>query len=181
MSVFTNPSGGAVRQATGYVEAVLELLGNHDPLVVLRETPEFLRKAMIGLSLEQLGRPEAPGKWSIRSVVRHLSDTEIVWGYRVRMTLGSDRPTLGGFDQDRWAQSLRYSSSDEQESLRVFEVLRGAHVALVGHLTEPEKQRTAVHSERGEETVAHMIRLYAGHDLVHRRQIERTRRSLGAS
>jgi hypothetical protein len=181
MSVFTNPSAGAERQTAGYVRAVLELLGDRDPLAVLRETPEILRSTVNDLTPDLLGRPEAPGKWSIRSVVRHLSDSEIVWGYRVRMTLGADRPALGGFDQDRWAGALKYSTSDEQESLRVFEALRGAHVALIGRLTEIEKQRKAVHAERGEESVGHMIRLYAGHDLVHRRQIERIRRSFGAA
>jgi hypothetical protein len=38
-----------------------------------------------------------------------------------------------------------------------------------------------VHSERGEETVAHLIRLYAGHDLLHLRQIERIKKTLAAS
>jgi hypothetical protein len=32
-----------------------------------------------------------------------------------------------------------------------------------------------VHAERGEESVAHMIRLYAGHDLLHLRQLARIR------
>ncbi len=181
MSVFTNPSTGEARQSADYVRAVLDLLGDRDPLVVLRETPEFLRGTVNALSQEHLDRPETPGKWSIRSVIRHLADTEIVWGFRVRMTLGGDRPALGGFDQDRWAESLKYSASDAQESLRVFEALRGAHVALVGRLTETEKQRKAVHAERGEESIERMIRLYAGHDLVHRRQIERIRRSVGAA
>jgi len=32
-----------------------------------------------------------------------------------------------------------------------------------------------VHAERGEESVAHMMRMYAGHDLLHLAQINRIR------
>jgi hypothetical protein len=39
-------------------------------------------------------------------------------------------------------------------------------------------QRVGVHAERGEESVEHMIRLYAGHDVLHLRQIDRIRRAI---
>lgn len=41
--------------------------------------------------------------------------------------------------------------------------------------TPEELERTGVHAERGEESVAHMMRLYAGHDLLHLQQIDRIR------
>jgi hypothetical protein len=37
------------------------------------------------------------------------------------------------------------------------------------------------HSERGDESIAQMIRMYAGHDLVHLKQIGRIRRAVGAA
>ena len=39
MSVFTNPAGGALEHARAYVAAILELLGDKDPLKVLGATP----------------------------------------------------------------------------------------------------------------------------------------------
>lgn len=47
---------------------------------------------------------------------------------------------------------------------------RGAHAAAILDL-----RRVGVHSERGEESVAHLCRLSAGHDLSHLRQIGRIR------
>jgi hypothetical protein len=38
-----------------------------------------------------MAAPEAKGKWSIRHVVQHLADSELVWGYRLRKVLGEDR------------------------------------------------------------------------------------------
>ena len=56
-----------------------------------------------------LRRPEAPGKWSATEVVQHLADSELVLGFRMRMILTEDRPALQGYDQDRWAGTLRYA------------------------------------------------------------------------
>ena len=68
---------------------------------------------------------------------------------------------------------IHHRDADPAEALGLFEALRTSHLRLIGTLDESELARTGVHAERGEETVAHMIRLYAGHDLVHLNQIER--------
>ena len=54
-----------------------------------------------------------------------------------------------------------------------FRAMRAVNLLLVGQATEAEWQRVGLHGERGEESVADMVRLYAGHDLAHRAQIER--------
>jgi hypothetical protein len=38
--------------------------------------------------------------------------------------------------------------------------------------------RVGVHSERGEESIGHMMKMYGGHDILHRRQLERIRRAV---
>lgn len=175
MSVFTNPASGAPGQAGEYTRAILDLLGSRDPLDVLERTAEALREAAAGLTDAQLARPEAPGKWSVRQVIRHLADSEIVWAYRLRMVLAQDRPTLTGYDQDAWAARLRYEDSDVGESLSEFATLRRGNLRIVRSASTSELQRVGLHVERGEESLEHMIRLYAGHDLLHLRQIERIR------
>ena len=181
MSVFTNPASRSGEQARAYTTAILELLGSNDPIAVLKRTPAALRQSLDGLSREQLARPEAPGKWSIRQVVQHLADSDLVWGYRVRMVLAHDRPPLTGYDQDRWAERLRYDQSDEQLALQDFNVLRQSNLRLITSAPKADLDRVGVHAERGEESVAHMIRLYAGHDLLHVRQIARIRAAVGDS
>jgi hypothetical protein len=98
-----------------------------------------------------------------------------VWGWRLRLILSQDRPTLTGYDQDAWAVRLRYEDADPAESLQVFEVLRRDNLRLVAQAGPDDLRRVGVHSERGEESLDHLRRLYAGHDLLHLRQIERIR------
>ena len=181
MSVFTNPASRSVEQAKAYTLAVLDLVGERDPLEVLRETESALRTVLDGLTEEQRTTPEAPAKWSVRHVIQHLADSELVWGYRLRMVLAHDRPTLTGYDQDRWAERLRYDDVDAERALRDFAVLRDRNLRLLTPLPARELQRVGVHTERGEESVAHMIRLYAGHDVLHLRQIDRIQRAIGAT
>ena len=173
MSVFTNPAAGAEGSAQAYIDATLELLGTDDPLTVLRQGPSAFEELISGRSLEDLRRPEAPGKWSAAALAQHMADSETVWAYRLRMVLAHDRPTLEGYDQNAWAERLRYWDADPTEALTLFGVMRRANLVLLESLASEEWDRVSVHSERGEESVRHMARLYAGHDLVHRRQMAR--------
>jgi hypothetical protein len=179
MSVFTNPAAGAAGQAAAYVAAVLDLLGARDPMDVLSATPAALRRAIDGLPPAALRTPEREGKWSITQVLRHLADSDLVWGWRVRLILSQDRPTITGYDQDAWAARLHYEDADPAESLRTFEVLRRDNLRLVARAAPPDLQRVGVHAERGEESLEHLRKLYAGHDLLHLRQIERIRAAIG--
>lgn len=175
MSVFTNPSSASREQAAAYTRAVLDLVGDQDPLDVLRSTPDALRSSAAEMKGAEISRPEAPGKWSVLQVLRHLADSEIVWAWRLRLTLAQDRPPLTGYDQDAWADRLGYADADAAESLDEFDTLRRGNLRLLERASPAELARVAVHAERGEESVAHMVRLYAGHDLLHLRQIRRIR------
>lgn len=180
MSVFTNPASRSAEQASAYMAAVLGLLGTAEPMAVLTQTPHALRQAIEGLSSEVLQAPEGPGKWATNQVLQHLADSELVWGYRLRMVLAQERPPLVGYDQDLWATRLRYDEARVEQALEEFAVLRRANLRLLDRLSPADLERVGVHAERGEESVAHMMRLYAGHDLLHLRQLERIGRALGA-
>jgi len=175
MSVFTNPASSSKDQAKSYTAAILDLLGARNPIDVLKRTPAALEKAIHGLSPRELSKREAPDKWSIKHVLRHLADSDIVWAWRLRMVLAHDRPSLTGYDQDLWADRLGYGDADAKESLSEFAVLRKANLRLVKRASAEDLKRVGVHAERGDESVEHMLRLYAGHDLLHLRQIDRIR------
>jgi hypothetical protein len=177
MSVFSNPSGSTPAETTAYVDALLGLIGNDDPVHILGQTPVVLEHFLPPLSPEMITRPEAPGKWSIRDVIQHLADSEMVGGVRLRMVLAHDRPTIVGYDQDLWADRLRYRDVDVREALEQFTVLRRRNMRLWQDLSPADLARVGLHNERGEESLGHMRKLYAAHDLLHLRQIERIRAS----
>ena len=178
MSIFTNPISAAAEEAEAYTEAVLELLGDRDPMAVLAELPDAVERLLEELPDERLRRPEAPGKWSMLAVVQHLADSDLVWAWRLRQVVAEDRPRIVGYDQDAWAERLGYDEVEVADALAQLRLLRRLNLKLLRSLPVEALDRVGVHSERGEESIRHMIRLYAGHDLVHRRQLERIRRGL---
>jgi DinB superfamily len=145
LSVYTNPASGAAEHAAAYVTAVLDLLGQRDPLAVLDETPVLLSRAVDGLSAAQLRQPTRPGKWSITQILQHLADSEIASGWRIRQILAHDRPTLTGYDQDLWAERLRYDQADPNLALEQFGVLRRANLRLLVRASPDELKRVGVH------------------------------------
>jgi hypothetical protein len=181
MSEFSGAAAVAVAEARSYTAAILSVLGDRDPFEVLRATPASVRAAAMGVPPAALGIPELPGKWSMRQVVQHLADAELVGGFRFRMILAHDRPVLQGYDQDRWADRLRYAESDVDGALEQFGALRSANLRLLAGTTPAERSRVGVHAERGEESIAHLLRMYAGHDLVHLRQLARIQRAVAPS
>jgi DinB superfamily len=170
---FSNPATNAAASAGAYVQALLGVLGDRQPLDVLPELMPWLDARLGGVGEQTLRRPEAPGKWSVTQVVQHLADSDLVFGFRSRMILSEDRPALQGYDQDKWATLFHYGEVSCESALTQLGVLRAANLAVLGRLGPAELDRVGMHSERGPESLAHLMKLMAAHDLVHRRQIER--------
>lgn len=112
-------------------------------------------------------------------VLAHLADSDLVWGWRLRLILAQDRPPLTGYDQDAWSRRLGYAGIDPSDSVEMFRVLRRANLRLIERAAPEDLQRVGVHVERGDETLAHQRRLYAGHDILHLNQLERIRQAVG--
>ena len=178
MSIFTNPASSTPAEIAAYVGGLLGLLADNDPVIVLRQTPAALQRFLDGVPASIVRSPEAPGKWSIGEVVQHLADSELVGGFRLRMVMAHDRPALTGYDQDLWASRLEYRNADVHDALGQFTALRLANVRIWERLTPADLKRVGLHGERGEESLEHMRRLYAAHDLLHLRQLERIRAAL---
>jgi hypothetical protein len=170
---FANPAGNAAAAASGYVRALLDLLGDRDPLAVAAEQVPWLERRLAGLPDGVLRRPEAPGKWSAVEIVQHLADSELVYAFRTRLVLTQERPPIQGFDQDAWARMLRYDEAPLDQALAQLRAVRTANLRLWRSLGVEQRARVGLHSERGPESVDLLIRLMGAHDLVHRRQLDR--------
>src|ERR1039458_4940011 len=72
-----------------------------------RRGPELLAVVLTGVFGEEEDFLPAPGKWSIRQIVAHLADAEMVGAHRFRQVIAEDNPTLMAFDQDAWARWAR--------------------------------------------------------------------------
>lgn len=132
-----------------------------------------LERLIKGLPTAKLRKRPAPDKWSVSEILAHLSETEIVGGFRMRMILGAPGTPIAAFDQDVWIRSGHYEKRDPRQSLQLFRAVREGNLALLKSLTPEQWQHYGMHSERGKETIEHIVRMFAGHDMNHLQPIQR--------
>jgi hypothetical protein len=156
-----------------YTGRILGNLEGKQPLEVLVATASKLEHLINGSSAAELQKRPAPEKWSVNEIVAHLADGEIVVGFRVRLILGSPGAPIVACDQDQLVISGHYEKRDPQNSLELFRVVREANLVLLQSL-EPEQWKLfGMHSERGRESIEHIVRMTAGHDINHLQQVEK--------
>lgn len=156
-------------------EYIARILGNsegQDGLAVLAQTTARLKALVDTTRPEKWRQRPAHGRWSAGEVLAHLADAELVTAWRVRSILASNGTPLQAFDQDAWADAFKYSDIDPAESLQTFTAARTSLLSLLARVDPSRHTHHGMHAERGEETIGHLIRLYAGHDINHLKQIE---------
>jgi uncharacterized damage-inducible protein DinB len=145
-------------------------LEDRDPLAVTRATPARLQSLIATLGADKLNAPAAPGKWSVRDILSHLADCEVVFAFRLRQALAQDRHIIQPFDQDDWAAT--YSRYDAHTALATFTAIRQWNLALIAGLAAEDFNKPLNHPERGDMTLRVVIETMGGHDLNHLRQVE---------
>lgn len=155
-----------------YTQRVTSYVEGKQPLVVQAATAKKLERLINGVSTAKLKKRPAPDKWSVSEILAHLADTEIVGGFRIRLILGAPGTPIMGFDQDAWVISGHYAKRDPGKSIGQFRAVREANLSLLKSLTPEQWTHCGMHSERGRESVEHIVKMFAGHDLNHLRQIE---------
>jgi hypothetical protein len=155
-----------------YIARIVGFSEGQDPLDVLRATPLRLRELRAAFAPERWVRQQVPGQWSPGQVLAHLADAEVVAGWRLRSILATDGVALQPFDQDVWAGAFKYADVDVDEALVTFTTLRTSLLSLLGRVDRARLEHHGMHAERGRDSIGHLMRLYAGHDLNHLSQIE---------
>jgi uncharacterized damage-inducible protein DinB len=160
-----------------YTQRMLSYSDGKDPLRLQAATAKKLAALIKGKNKKQLTQRPAPGKWSVAEILAHLADAEIVLSWRLRQTLASNGVAIQPFDQDVWATTFDYAHQDPRQSLEKYRVLREGNLALLKRIPKPLWDNYGVHQERGNESVAHVARMIAGHDLNHLGQVARILKS----
>jgi hypothetical protein len=140
-----------------------------------RRGPELLAVVLTGVFGEEEDYVPAPGKWSVRQIVAHLADAELVGAHRFRQVIAEENPTLVAFDQNAWAANLDYAHRKPKQSLETFRRVRAENYELLKALPEPAFERAGNHTENGRVTLRSLLEGYAAHAESHARQLQELR------
>jgi len=146
---------------SGYIARVTE-----EPLVALERqastTPALLRR----IPEASAGHRYAAGKWSVRDIVGHLSDTERVMSYRALRIARGDATPLAGFDENSYAVAAEADRRDWSGLIEEWATLRAATVALFGTFSPEAWHRRGVANGAGV-SVRALAHIIAGHERHH--------------
>ena len=140
---------------------------------VLREQVDDVVPVLRGISEERSLHRYAPGKWSIRQVLSHVSDAERVFAYRALWFARGFTSPLPSFDQDIAIPTAAADSRSWSSHIDEFVAVRAASVDLFQHLPAGAWLRRGVASGNPV-TVNALAYIVAGH-LAHHLQIVRER------
>jgi uncharacterized damage-inducible protein DinB len=138
-----------------------------------------LRKAVAGLSREQLLARPVAGKWSTLETVCHLADFEPILADRMKRVIALDRPQLLAADENRFVAQLAYHQRDLDEELTIVENTRRQMARILRNLPAAALDRVGVHSERGPKTLAEVLTSATNHITHHLPFIYEKRKALG--
>jgi len=121
----------------GYVARVPET----DPLPALEAQPvELLTIADRITPEDELHRYE-PGKWSVRQVFGHLTDTERVMGYRAFCIARGETKPLPGFDENVYVSQADSEDRPIKELAHEFAAVRHANLWVIRRWTDEHWSR----------------------------------------
>jgi hypothetical protein len=140
---------------------------------LIRELERTRDETLRYYSLDEhdLARTYGQGKWPVRFILHHLSDSETVLFDRIRRVLSEPTQVLWAFDQDAWAHGLDYSKVPLDISRRVYESVRGAVIYYAGLYYEEKGHLEFVHSKTGVRTLKDEFDKVAAHNEHHLEQI----------
>jgi hypothetical protein len=98
------------------------------------------------ISPVQAGYSSAPGKWTLRRIVGHLTDTERVFAYRATHMSRADAALLPSFDQDAWNPFGSYDTRTMDSILDEWIATRRSTIALADALPDEAWDRRGVAS-----------------------------------
>ena len=109
--------------------------------------PDGLEIALKGLTEAALDHARAEGKWTIREIVHHLADAEVIWSLALKAALGNPGCTfdISWYPPDNaWAEPLEYAGRPVADAVEFVRATRNHTAQLVKHMPESAWERHLV-------------------------------------
>jgi uncharacterized damage-inducible protein DinB len=165
-------SGRAVAgEYAGYAQSDIDLVRGDDIVAALASQIEDTIALLQPVDDSAAGTfVYAPGKWTLKQVVHHLSDDERIFAYRCLCVARGDPRPLPGFDEKQYEQCSDSNQRSLDDLLNEVRLVRKTTLALLENLNSEAWMRRGIVNGYGA-TVRGLAFHIAGHELHHVRII----------
>lgn len=146
-----------------YISKVPE---NVDLISLLREQSMETVSMLQGLTPTQADFAYAPGKWTIKQVVGHISDCERIFVYRALCFARQDKVELPAFDENAYVDNANFQERTLSDLLEEFQVVRSATIHFAKNLDAESLTRVGIAS-KNPISVRALLYIIAGHERHH--------------
>jgi hypothetical protein len=153
-------------EAAPYYFAYINQVAGDDALAVMEHQLDESLALFAGVSDDASLHRYAPGKWSIRQVLNHITDTERAFAFRALwFARGFDAP-LPGYDQNIAASGAAADGISWAAHVEEFQRVRLSTISLFRNLPPEAWMRSGIASDNPF-TVRAMAYIIAGHMAHH--------------
>ncbi|MEH7548337.1 MULTISPECIES: DinB family protein [Bacillaceae] len=149
-----------------YYLPYVNLVPDGDLSEILKENLEKTASLAEGLSEESGQSRYAPGKWSIKEVLGHMTDTERIMSYRLLRIGRGDRTPLAGFNENDYIAASNFDGLSIKQIIEDFTAVRKATITLINNMPEEAWERIGV-ANNSDTTTRALAYIIAGHALHH--------------
>lgn len=134
--------------------------------LTLKEQMKETHALLKGVKDDKANVAYAPGKWTVKEVVGHMSDVERVMSYRALRIARADTTPLPSFDENAWVPAAKFGRLPLHQLLDEFMAVRQATIHLLDELEPDAFARKGVASGK-DVTVRALFFIIAGHERHH--------------
>lgn len=128
-----------------------------------RDGAEALHPNIDGLTEHQLDSHPVPGTWSVRELVIHVMDSDLIATHRMKRIVAEELPLLISYDETAFAQKLYGPHLSARLACDLFRFNRLHTAEMLEKLPDEAFAREGVHNQRGKVTLREMVGMYVHH------------------
>ena len=140
---------------------------------------QILADSIAGLTEGELQKIPADGSWSIKQILVHMLDSDLVGADRMKRVIAENNPTLLAYDETAFANSLFYQETDTGLVRDLFRMNRRYIASILRRIPASSFARFGQHTETGQKTLEDLVRNYVDHLNHHLTFIYRKSSELG--
>ncbi|MFS0562258.1 DinB family protein [Terribacillus sp. 179-K 1B1 HS] len=121
-----------------YYQDYMNLVPEGNIVALLKEQERQTTNLLQGLTDEQASFAYDAGKWTIKEMIGHLTDTERILSYRLLTVARGDMTPLPGFDEDSYVEQAKFTQMTVASLLAQYRAVRASTIALVESLSDQD-------------------------------------------
>jgi len=162
-NLFSRPT---TDECSPYYFNYIQLVPDGDIVQILQTQHADIHALLKHTTDASASTPPAPGEWSIKQVIAHLSDAERLFSFRALWFARGEQTALPGMEPDPWVAIMDANARTLSDLLAEFDQVRAASISLFANLDPAAWQRRGMASDNIV-TVRALAWIIAGHELHH--------------